>query len=435
MHIEFDANWELATRLFSAKQLQQIWGLDDTVIPPCLDFRQLVFHKSLAGAITLVSLPDDLGKQIMIFKSERSTPAIVYHELKILLKIPPMGSIVESPQYLVTTGMPAENPGVCGFLLPYYELGDLDRGLVEMRLSNQLSLSLQMQWATDLTAALQHVSTNGYFYSDLRMDNVLLRKASNGMHTAVLTDFQQSRNIYNWAPPEIYWVEWIAELGAQGYKRIDEGCHEKGEYYLTLLHRYLKSRNYHSPVFGPPPIYDNPAQGWYFPWLSSTYEEREAGMVYLLGKALWCIFEGMGDADIVLGRSNPHETEQRFPEFRRTPSTIQSLIKECTAGAREFIDGPIKIYRQRGKIFPLHQTGTAGEYLASSDETKAAIKAFWRGEIVKAEAFISARTKYQQGIASSEEIERWLHYLRRPKLEEVSQRLRKFECLEERERN
>ena len=81
----------------------------------------------------------------------------------------------------------------------------------------------------------------------------------------------------------------------------------------------------------------------------------------MLGKALWCIFEGVGDADIVLGRSNIHDGEQRFPEFVRTPPPLRELIRRCTAGAREWSDGPIKIYRREGKVFPLGQTGLNGE--------------------------------------------------------------------------
>ena len=427
MEIMFHPNNDLAARMLSRKRLQPLWGYSDTKMPPGIHFRKLTFKRQLAGAVSLVSLPYSLGGRDMIFKSQNATPAVVYHELKVLLSLPPMRGIVKSPQFLVTAGPLENESGVCGFLLPYYELGDLDRGLPQMRLSNELELTQQIQWAKDLTSALQHILSNGFFYSDLRMDNVLLEKGIDGTRSAVLTDFQQSRNIYNWAPPEIYYVEWIADLGAQGCMRSGKGTGEDDEPYMNLLQRYLRSRKHLEPIFGPPREYNNPPQGWYFPWTSSTPIEREAGMVYLLGKALWCIFEGMGDADIVLGRSNPYEAEQRFPEFRRTPVPLQSLIKNCTAGAREFIDGPIKIYRRGGKIYPLHRTGIEDEPLATPDETKRAIKSFWENEIEKAEAFVIARMKYWLGDASAEDKDQWLHYLRRPTLVKVMESLTEFE--------
>jgi hypothetical protein len=165
--------------------------------------------------------------------------------------------------------------------------------------------------------------------------------------------------------------------------------------------------------------------GWYFPWLTSTLEERESAAIFMLGKALWCLFEGVGNADIILGRSHMYEAEQRFPEFRRTPKPLQDLIRDCTAGAREWIDGPIKIYRREGKVYPLGKAGLNGEPEASSEETKKAIKTFWQNEMTKAEAFFGARMRYDSGGASESDLQ-LLHYLRRPKFEAVLQSLKTF---------
>lgn len=155
-------------------------------------------------------------------------------------------------------------------------------------------------------------------------------------------------------------------------------------------------------------------------------EEKEASQVYLLGKALWCIFEGASTPDIVLGRSYPHETDIRFPTFQSTPEPLQDLIKNCTLGAREWLDGPLGIFRRDGKIFPLGKTGLLDEEEATTEETKAAIVRIWQNEMTKAEQFVLARARHDQGEATSEDLQ-ILHYLRRPKLREVLDALLAFD--------
>ena len=84
--------------------------------------------------------------------------------------------------------------------MKYYELGTLYTILPERRREGTLALEQQIQWAEDITSALLHViSVPRSFYSDPRMDNIILSANS---ETAVLIDFKQSRKIYNWAPTE-----------------------------------------------------------------------------------------------------------------------------------------------------------------------------------------------------------------------------------------
>jgi len=272
--------------------------------------------------------------------------------------------------------------------------------------------------------ALIHVqSTPGQFYSDLKMDNILLTGSDGEKETAILTDFEQSRNFYNWAPPEIYYVEWIAELGNAKIARssIDPKTRER---YAATFNRYLRSKG-QSLVPTQGAMYDNPDHGWYFPWIFSTPKEQEAGEVYCLGKVIWCIFEGVGDADNVLGRSIPIESEQRFPEFRRTPEALRGLIKSCTAGAREWKDGPISIFRKGGTVYPLGKTGRNGEPKGTFGETREAIKKFWLGEMAKAEAFLEAKEEFEHGQANETQ-RAMLEYLDRPTLKEVLDKLEDF---------
>ena len=74
------------------------------------------------------------------------------------------------------------------------------------------------------------------------MDNIVLSANSDGSETAVLIDFEQGRNLYNWAPPETYYMYWMAELGYEdlGWSdAVDQGTRLK---YSTLLEHFLSIR-------------------------------------------------------------------------------------------------------------------------------------------------------------------------------------------------
>ena len=85
----------------------------------------------------------------------------------------------------------------------------------------------------------------------------------------------------------------------------------------------------------------------------------------------------------------------------------------------------MKITRCGGKVFPLGKTGMDGETEATFEETKVAIKDFWQNEMEKAEAFIGAKVRYENGEADDNDLE-LLDYLRRPKLAHVLYTLESF---------
>ena len=376
-------------------------------MPPAIDYRQLRYEKQLSQDDTLVTVTTPAGHQLMIFKSQTKSCSELYHEVKMLLNLPGSVYIAEPPAFLVTTNKSDPHDSrVCGFLMKYYELGTLYNVLPQRRREGTLVLDQQIQWAKDITSAFMHViSVPGNFYSDLKMDNIVLSANSDGSETAVWIDFEQSRNIYNWAPPEIYYMEWMAELGYE-----DRGCSDAVDQetrlkYSTLLERFLSIRQHPITFQSPPEEHDNPPHGWYYPWLVSTPQEQEACKVYLLGKALYCLFEGLADHSIILGRSTTDEVEQLFREFLRTSPPLQDLIKHCTAGAREWRDGPMTITRCGGKVFPLGKTGMNGEMEATFEETKVAIKDFWQNEMKKAEAFSDAKRRCVNGEADDNDLE------------------------------
>ena len=428
MEIKFACNERLSNRMLSIDVLRDMWRLEADELPPSLDYTQLRYVDQLASEVSLVHvIGDEDDSKLMIFKSQVSSFTSLYHELKVMLTLPRNPNIVERPSHLITTQVPGDGaPRVCGFILRYYAGGTLEQVLPQRREKGTLTLTKQLDWAIDIVRAVKHVSSvPGSFYSDLRMDNVVVADDNGGREIAVLIDLEQSRNIYNWAPPEIYYLEWIAELGAEDFMRADNLSAETVNRYARILKGYLASRGQPQPLKGAPIVYNNAPHGWYFPWLLETPSEREASQVYLLGKALWCIFEGVGDADIVLGRSHRGESEQRFPEFRRTPEAMRELIRDCTIGAREWKDGHIKIYRRGGQIFPLGLTGLNGEREGTLEETLSTIQNFWQIEISKAEKFVEAQRKYNLGEATGDDLTQ-LDLLRRPRLDEVLSRLDQF---------
>ncbi|KAK4461558.1 hypothetical protein QBC42DRAFT_329780 [Cladorrhinum samala] len=437
MEFEFVANHKALSRpgaMLSAAELSELWGFDKSEMPPSVPLSALRHKSHLSGEVILVTLPrNGLGmpettsrwQPQLVFKSSKKSFSELYHEIKNLMSMEALPSLMPRPEFLVTIEISGE-PRVCGFLARYYPGGTLEDVLPQRRLNGTLQLRHQVGWALDLVKTLIHVKQSPIkFYSDLRPDQLVLSPNPDGSETAVLLDFEQSRNLYNWAPEEIYFLEWIAELGLDDFARTDDLPKEVMSKYSAMLKEYLTSRGH--PF--PPPLagatYDNPPHGWYWPWLCSSPAEQESAMVYMLGKVLWCIFEGVQDADIILGRSNPYDGQQRFPHFIRTPPTLQDLIRRCTAGAREWTDGPIRIYRRGGRVFPLGKTGLNGELEGTLDETKQAIREFWQNEIQEAEQFIAARQRHDQGCATKSDVER-LSYLRRPTLAEVQEALERF---------
>jgi hypothetical protein len=58
--------------------------------------------------------------------------------------------------------------------------------------------------------------------------------------------------------------------------------------------------------------------------------------------------------------------------------------------------------------------------------TKEAIGRVWAGEVEKGEAFVRARLRHDKGIATPDDMQKLLH-LKRPKLQEILERLEKIE--------
>ena len=118
-----------------------------------------------------------------------------------------------------------------------------------------------------------------------------------------MPNFAQDETSYAWGPPEIASLEWLAELGYDDFARSD-GIDKE----TRALDSYLGGRNF-PPPFTKTTRYNNREGGHYWPWQPSTDAEREATIVCMLGKLLWCICEGAGDILPELAHSAHHDTD------------------------------------------------------------------------------------------------------------------------------
>lgn len=103
--------------------------------------------------------------------------------------------------------------------------------------------------------------------------------------------------------------------------------------------------------------------------------------MFYLGKALYCIFEGVSVVSNMLGISRASDESIELLYFAKTPPPLRSLIEAYTRGAREFEYGGLGIVRVGSKIFPRGKTGRNGEARATVEETKLAIKKTWNKEV------------------------------------------------------
>lgn len=132
--------------------------------------------------------------------------------------------------------------------------------------------------------------------------------------------------------------------------------------------------------------YDNPRTGYNVPWTYLTREEQEYATVYMLGRLLWCIFEGMSAPQRgAIWSSYHNEPDFDFPEFRQTPLELRGLIGRCTAGRREQLSS--RIVRKGSRIVLRDDPRGDG----TAEQIRAVAREFWLNEVHWAETFVLGR--------------------------------------------
>ncbi|OAA73246.1 Protein kinase-like domain protein [Cordyceps fumosorosea ARSEF 2679] len=383
----------LERQMLSPAQLRSMWeeeedGDDDDTIalPPSIDIGELAYVAQPHDSVSVV----EVAGRRLIFKAVTSHTKFLYHELRLLLHIPPHTNVVARPRHLVTKRCAFGGAtAVVGFTLAYHPRGAVRDHLPRLAARGRPSLRDEVRWARQLLAALLHFRRAcDTFYSDLRLDNVLLSAAANDL---ILVDFEQRGVWSEFAAPEVNAIECLRGLAVddRGRPRRDD----RGSRYAALLTRMLPG--WEDLVGGEAYAWPDARQGFNVAWRCLRPEERESCEVYMLGRALWCLFEAQSAPRRALWTSYACEPAHavEFPAYRRTPPEMRRLVDWCTAGHMPPLSG---VVARRGDRLVLRREGemALGEQEEEDDddddddEVREAARAFWKQRVDQSERWV-----------------------------------------------
>lgn len=370
--------------------------------PAQIDVTSLNYQRQLHDSVCIVTANMQSGPRTMILKALTSESKYIYHEIVSLLTLPSHPNIIR-PLYLATKkcGFGGKT-GVIGMLQEYHAAGTLRDILPRRALQGTLHLKDQLRWAKQLTSALVHIRSQGRHYSDLRLDNILLSDSDD----VVLVDFEQRGVWCSFSAPEIAFLDYIVTMATSDDGEMPA---EKREEYRGKLERYVpgwrdtRRKSYVANT-----------DGYALGWFGLSAEEKESAMVYMLGRVLWCIFEGVSMPERAVWRTCRLESELTFPDYSRTPREMRRLIDACTVGRIERgHEREPKIVREGSRVVLRDGDGTE-----TAEMVQKAAKVWWKAELEVAEKFLEDR--YERKKAGDFRVS-----FERPKLEEV---LRGLEC-------
>ncbi|KAI1461643.1 hypothetical protein F4805DRAFT_464931 [Annulohypoxylon moriforme] len=368
VRIKVGLNHDLEHKLLPLSRLTDLWG-SEFPFPKVIDFFDLHVVSVLHDSVCLVRV----NEQLCIFKALTSGAKYLYHELKTLCTIEPHENIIIRPLHIVTKRCNfGTKRAVAGFTTFYHSKGTLRDILPLSRAHDQLRRVDQLKWSIQLTKALGHLTRSGTYYPDLRLDNIVLSESSN----IVMVDFEQRGVWCEFSAPEINAIEYIRLIATD--ECVPESVSEK---YRKILHDLVPSFESLDDE-----RYTNPEHGFNLPWIALSAAEQEAAEVYMLGRVLWCIFEGVsGPQKAAVWQSYRWEPEIEFPEYKRTPPAIRNLIDKCTRGRRGTLSNVVM--RKHSQLLLTAKDATE----QTADDVREAAKRFWSVEIEEAEQYLATR--------------------------------------------
>jgi hypothetical protein len=386
--IRMVALYDMENQWLSMRVLRDMWKLPDSQWPTTVDVAELRFDRRLHSTIALVSVPAYFDNQLFAFKSSVRDVRYMYHELRLLLSQEAHPNVISQPILIVTKQCKfGGKRGICGFLLEYHPLGTLRSALRPgSPQSTEISMNTRARWALQIASALVHIvkSPAGYF-SDLKLDNVVLQKQGNE-YNAVLIDFEQRGAWFSWSPPEINHIVCLVYLANIGTKFGLLAT--VSQRYKALLQECLPTWREVSDT----KQYENGRDGYNQAWMSLTPPEQEKATVFMFGKVLWCLFEEQSTTNSatffgaeIFREVNP---QYRFPDFRQTPDIIRDLIKQCTIGAPELKGQKAVLYRVGDKVYPAGASDGLTKTDATREETQDVARKWWKNQVDAAEAYL-----------------------------------------------
>ncbi|KAI0164715.1 hypothetical protein GGR57DRAFT_209516 [Xylariaceae sp. FL1272] len=401
--IKIGQNHNLELKLLSLSSLTSLWGTAFSFLK-LVDIFEVQVVAILHDSVCVVRI----SGEIFILKALISdTTKYLYHELKTLCTLEPHCNIIGRPIHLIRkpTNFGGKN-AIVGFTTFYHSRGSLRDLLPQLRIHGQLQRRQQFKWSIQLARALIHIRTrSSLYYPDLRLDNIVLSENLD----AVMVDFEQRGVWCEFAAPEVNAIEYIRLIATD--ERMPHDVRAK--YRRIMLELVPEFEELQKDQ------YTNPCNGYNTTWIALSSEEHEAAEVYMLGRVLWCIFEGVsGPQKAAVWQSYRWESDLEFPDYSRTPAAMRDLIDRCTRGRRPNL-GSI-IARHQSQLVLRHQHVENQE----SHQVQEAAKAFWLAELDWAEDFLRRRR-------SCQELGDWRnnHY-GRPNLQDVLSDLTNLQAVE-----
>lgn len=392
--------FDIEHQLLSVKSLQSLWNLPESTWPPTVHLSETRLVRQLNESISLIQIPHLHSTKLFAMKSQTVQPRYLYHELKLLLTIPPHPNIIPPPLYVVTKKCAFGGKlGVCGIISDYHSHGTLHDTLISRTLAGTMRLEEQLSWAKQIVSALIHVNqTAEVYYPDLKPDNILLVPSSSTIAqlTPVLIDFEQRGNGTSWAALPILYAQYLEELSSSSSLSLTLQNH-----YNSILQAYISKHISPADALHLKKVkkYTNPDQGYNIPWLALSIQEREAALVFNLGKFLWCIFEGIPYPHRGLWVKSgyypyiPYE----FPETRTSPKEVRHTIEMCMQGTWKL--NPARknqgLTRRGSCVIP---KGREGDDEIGEGEVRDAAQAYWMEEISRMEDFFEFKNSGESSL-------------------------------------
>ncbi|KXJ95490.1 hypothetical protein Micbo1qcDRAFT_26837 [Microdochium bolleyi] len=390
-------NHNLERQFMSLTTLTTLW-LPAIEMPEMIDFFELQVVKVLHDSVCLV----DIRGELFIFKALTSDAKYLYHELKTLCALEPHPNIISRPRYIVQKHCKfGSKKAIIGFTTHHHAKGTIRDVLPALRAHGQLDASSQLKWSIQLAGALEHLRFNAAtYYPDLRLDNMVLSNDDN----IVMVDFEQRGVWCEFAAPEVNAIEYLRLIATQ--EDFPEDL--KATYLEKLIAIFPEYEALQQDK------YDNPKDGYNAAFLALSPREQEAAEVYMLGRVLWCIFEGVsGPQKAAVWQSYRWEPHLEFPEYERCPDALRVLIDDCTKGRR----APLSQTVMRRKSQMVLQGDPDGEH-QTAQNVIAAASTFWKSEVEFATSFLDNRTALKSTGEWND------NYFGRPTLREVLGRLK-----------
>ncbi|KAK0386819.1 hypothetical protein NLU13_2342 [Sarocladium strictum] len=381
--------------------LQANWGAH-LCYPPTVDVRRLKVVFQVHDSVCLV----ELDQKLWILKALANHTKYLYHELRNLLRIPPHENVVAKPSHLVTKACSfGGKTAVLGFTLEYHEYGSLRDLVPFLHLHHQITTETAVGWSVQLTSALCHLrQTTGTFYPDLRLDNIVL--SADGR--VVMVDFEQRGVWCEFAAPEVNAFDYVRIVAIDG---DTEPCVQ--QQFADILEAQLPG--WHDLEEGEEYIW--PSSGYNVAWKCLTPTEQEACEVYMLGRVLWCIFEGQSAPQrATVWISYRWEPELEFPEYRKAPQPIRDLIDRCTRGRSP---GMGTVITRRGSQLVLRSLERTGG--STPEDVQQTAKEWWQAELKRSRDWLRARA---EGLRRGDWNE---NFYNRPRLREVYDALKEYQ--------